>query len=71
MDVREVLYPFDSIILEFAAMSLGQYNTRVFVVPPALGWDYRVLNGYAYFSPIALTDDDSIVVPVALLAESA
>jgi pyruvate,water dikinase len=60
MHLPGVLYPFDSIILEFAAMSLGQYNTRVFVVPPALGWDYRVLNGYVYFSPIALTDGDTI-----------
>ncbi len=60
MHFPEVLYPFDSIIPELAAMSLGQYNTRVFLVPSALGWDYRVLNGYVYFSPITLTDGDAI-----------
>jgi len=71
MHFSEVLYPFDSSIPEFAAMSLGQYNTRVFVVPPALGWDYRVLNGYAYFSPIALTDGDVIAARTSHFLERA
>ncbi len=62
MHFSDVIYPFDSIVLEFAALSLGQYNTRVFLVPPAMGWDYRVLNGYVYFNPVAVTDADVLAI---------
>jgi pyruvate,water dikinase len=53
---REVLYPFDSIFMEFALKCLSQYNTRFYIIPPAMGVDYRVLNGYTYLSPVAITD---------------
>ena len=33
----EVLPPWDSTIFEFAIISLSQYNTRHYVIPPALG----------------------------------
>ncbi|MBV7410672.1 PEP-utilizing enzyme [Maritimibacter sp. DP1N21-5] len=46
--------PFDMSMVEFATKCLGQYNTRHLLVPPANGIDYRVLNGYVYFSPIAV-----------------
>ena len=46
--------PFDCIMVDFAAKCLGQYNTRHLLVPPANGVDYRILNGYVYFSPIAV-----------------
>ena len=42
----EVLYPFDSIFIEYALTSLSQYNTRFYMIPPALGIDYRIVNGY-------------------------
>jgi len=57
---REVLYPFDSIFMEFALKCLSQYNTRFYIIPPAMGVDYRVLNGYTYLSPVAITDPNVI-----------
>lgn len=56
MHWREVLYPFDSIFMEFALKSLSQYNTRFYIIPPAMGVDFRVINGYTYLSPVAITD---------------
>lgn len=52
----EPLYPFDAIICEAHWLGLSQYNTRIFVVPPALGMDQRILNGYLYLSPNAIED---------------
>ncbi len=57
---REVLYPFDSIFMEFALKCLSQYNTHFYIIPPAKGVDYRVLNGYTYLSPVAITDPNVI-----------
>ncbi|MFH0775049.1 MAG: PEP-utilizing enzyme [bacterium] len=54
------LYPFDTFTAEIAISSLGQYNTRVFMVPPALGIDIRVLNGYVYLSPIPVDNPKEI-----------
>ena len=51
-----VVSPFDATILQYSLTSLSQYNSRHFVVPAALGVDCRILNGYAYVSPIALDD---------------
>ena len=50
--------PFDCIMVDFAIKCLGQYNTRHLLVPPANGIDYRILNGYVYFSPIAVDPAD-------------
>jgi pyruvate,water dikinase len=60
MHWREVLLPFDSITMEMALTSLSQYNTRFYIIPPALGVDYRVVNGYCYLSPVAILDGDTI-----------
>jgi len=49
--------PFDLVVIEFALKGLGQYNTRHLLVPPANGVDYRVLNGYIYFSPVAVAPE--------------
>lgn len=56
----EPLYPFDTITCESWWVALGQYNSRVFVVPPALGIDQRVLNGYLYISANAITDPEVV-----------
>jgi pyruvate, water dikinase len=55
-----VMSPWVCTFLEHALASLSQYNTRHYVVPPAMGVDYRVLNGYCYLSPIAITDPEVI-----------
>jgi pyruvate,water dikinase len=49
--------PFDVIMVDFATKSLGQYNTRHLLVPPANGVDYRIHNGYVYFSPVAVAPE--------------
>ena len=54
----EPLYPFDTITAESWWVALGEYNSRVFMVPPALGIDQRVLNGYLYISANAITDEE-------------
>lgn len=46
------LRPFDSLVLETTSKTLGQYNTRQWIVPPANGIDYRYVNGYAYLTMI-------------------
>ena len=35
---------------------LNQFLTRVWPVPPALGIDQRIVNGYLYVSPTSITD---------------
>src|ERR1700684_3551995 len=50
--------PFDCIMVDFAIKCLGQYNTRHLLVPPANGIDYRILNGYVSFLPVAVGPAD-------------
>ena len=38
--------------------TLSQYNTRHYLIPAALGIDYRILHGYAYLAPVPLADRD-------------
>ncbi len=71
MHWREVLYPFDSIFMEFALTSLSQYNSRFYIIPPAQGVDYRVLNGYTYLSPVPITDGATIGARVPHFLERA
>ena len=49
---------FDTIMLDFAIKCLGQYNTRHLLIPPANGIDYRIHNGYVYFSPVGVAPED-------------
>ena len=56
----EVVQPWDATIMEFAIVVLSQYNTRHYIVPPALGVDIRVLNGYVYLSPVGVADPAEI-----------
>src|SRR5260370_19299260 len=52
----EVVPPWDVTIMEFAIAVLAQYNTRHYIIPPALGVDIRILNGYLYLSPVGVAD---------------
>jgi len=54
----EVLTPWDATLFEFAITSLSQYNTRHLQVPPANGIDFRILNGYAYLTPVPAPAED-------------
>jgi pyruvate, water dikinase len=53
-----VMPPFDMSLVEYAFASLGAYNSRHYIVPPAMGIDIRVLNGYFYLSPVGVNPDD-------------
>jgi pyruvate,water dikinase len=67
----EVIPPWDATILEFAIIGLSQYNTRHYVIPPALGVDLRFLNGYMYLSPVGVADPEEIGSRVPEFAERA
>lgn len=67
----EPLYPFDTITSESWWVALGQYNTRVFVVPPALGIDQRVLNGYLYITALPVANPADIPARVGEFMERA
>ncbi len=67
----EVLTPWDATFFEYAIASLSQYNTRHYLIPPALGIDYRVLNGYAYLTPVPVTDPAEIEARVPKFMERA
>ncbi|MEZ5117046.1 MAG: PEP-utilizing enzyme [Candidatus Nanopelagicales bacterium] len=66
----KVLTPWDATFFEFAITSLSQYNTRHLLVPPANGIDYRILNGYAYLTPVP-APEDQIEARVAAFTERA
>lgn len=58
-DKMHWMYPepaFDLITAVAAYSSLSSYTTRVFAIPPANGLVIRVLNGYVYAAPQAVTD---------------
>ncbi|MGD0229434.1 MAG: PEP-utilizing enzyme [Syntrophorhabdales bacterium] len=64
-------YPFDLIWDEAWSMALSQYNTRHWIVPPALGIDHRIVNGYVYISPVPVANPDDIPKRVPHFAERA
>ena len=64
-------YPFDLIWDEAWSLALSQYNTRHFMVPPALGIDHRVVNGYVYISPVGVPSMEEIAKRVPLFVERA
>ncbi len=66
-----VLTPWDATFAIFAIAGLSQYNTRHYMIPPALGIDYRLLNGYFYLSPVGVTDPAEIERRVPLFMERA
>lgn len=65
------VHPFDSIGAEAVYLGAGQNSTRIFVLPTALGLDVRVMNGYVYIRPIAVTDPEEIGTRVQLFQERA
>ncbi len=67
----EPLYPFDTIMTESWWVLLSQFLTRVWPVPPALGIDQRVVNGYLYVSPTSITDPAVIESRVPIFMERA
>ncbi|MBI5446109.1 MAG: PEP-utilizing enzyme, mobile region [Deltaproteobacteria bacterium] len=56
----EAVYPFDLIWDEAWYLALSQYNTRVFMVPPANGIDHRLINGRVYITPVPVKDPEEV-----------
>ncbi|MHB1567668.1 MAG: PEP-utilizing enzyme [Solirubrobacteraceae bacterium] len=51
---------FDVICIDSPYQAVGNWQNRVFAVPPAMGIDYRVVNGYIYISGNPVTDPAKI-----------
>jgi len=67
----EPMYPFDLIWDEAWYLSLSQFNTRIYMIPPALGVDHRIVNGYIYISPVGVDDPKEVEERVPLFLERA
>jgi pyruvate, water dikinase len=67
----EPVYPFDAIMTENWAVAVNQLTTRVWQIPPSLGIDHRVVNGYLYISPNAITDPDVIAARAEVFGKRA
>jgi pyruvate,water dikinase len=51
---------FDLVCADVPYMGIANWQNRVFAVPPAMGIDYRVVNGYIYISGNPVTDPAKI-----------
>ena len=51
---------FDLACVDVPYMGIGDWQNRVFAVPPVMGIDYRVVNGYIYISGNPVTDPAKI-----------
>ncbi|MDM8554892.1 PEP-utilizing enzyme [Desulfococcaceae bacterium HSG7] len=67
----EPMYPFDIIWDEAWFLALSQFNTRIFMVPPALGVDHRIINGNVYITPVPVADPEEVGARVPLFMERA
>ncbi len=65
------MYPFDIIWDEAWFLALSQFNTRIFIVPPAMGIDHRIHNGYIYITPLPVQDPGEIPKRVELFMKRA
>jgi pyruvate, water dikinase len=51
---------FDVICIDSPYQAVGAWQNRVFAVPPAMGIDYRIVNGYVYITGNPVTDPEKI-----------
>jgi pyruvate,water dikinase len=56
----EPMFPFDMVSAEQCFIGVSQANSRIFAIPPALGLECRVVNGYIYFTSNGVTDPAEI-----------
>jgi pyruvate,water dikinase len=52
----EPYHPFDAVYHSYLIAGFNQASARLFVVPPSLGLEVRILNGYVYLSGNSVTD---------------
>jgi pyruvate, water dikinase len=60
MHFPDPIPPFDTVTADAAFLALGQSNTRLFCIPPALGLNYRIVNGYVFISMNGVSDPAEI-----------
>jgi pyruvate, water dikinase len=56
----EPFHPFDAVYHRYLIAGFNQGSARLFVVPPSLGLEVRILNGYVYLSGNSVTDAATI-----------
>jgi pyruvate,water dikinase len=71
MHFPEPMFPFDFVTADSPYMCLGQANSRIFAVPPAMGIDHRVLYGWVYMSANGVADPAEIGRRAELFGERA
>lgn len=71
MHWSRAVHPFDSIGAEAVYYGAGYNGARSIVLPTTLGLDVRVVNGYVYICPLAVTDPPEIERRAALFQERA
>ena len=71
MHFPEPVFPFDFVTADSPYLCLGQANSRIFAVPPALGIDHRVLYGWIYMSANGVADEAEIGRRAELFTERA
>jgi pyruvate,water dikinase len=52
--------PFDMVEVDHPYLTFGGWQNRAFAVPPAMGVDYRIVNGYVYISPNPVKEPEKI-----------
>jgi pyruvate,water dikinase len=62
---------FDLACADVPYMGIATWQNRVFAVPPAMGIDYRVVNGYIYISGNPVTDPAKIAERAAFFQKRA
>jgi pyruvate,water dikinase len=60
MHFPEPMPAFDAVAIDGPYFALGTWQNRVFAIPPAMGIDYRILNGYVYITANAVHDPAKI-----------
>jgi pyruvate,water dikinase len=64
----EPFCPFDCVWFDYAIPALNQASARLFALPPSLGSEYRMLNGYVYLCANSVTDEKTLAVRAELFA---
>jgi pyruvate,water dikinase len=64
----EPFCPFDSVWFDYAVAAFCQAIARLFAVPPSLGAECRILNGYIYISANSVTDEATVARRAELFA---
>jgi len=64
----EPYYPFDAVYHRYVVAGFNQGSARLFVVPPSLGLEVRILNGYVYLSGNSVTDELTLARRAELFA---